>query len=174
VRHYLPFMLVALTFFWPTVPVAVGAAEPKPDLSELEGKKLLLFLKTHDQRYGLEKVELRTLGKRAFLVGKRLYLGDGKEGEAGYPVWIPVDDVLSFHVFNTIDELKKSRGGKNAALQYQELAPKAEPPIPLAQPVSHGSGNHDGWRWDWALIVVLVGIVMFVGGRFVGLRRNRG
>ena len=105
-RQHLLIGLVAISPFLLATSSAATAGESKADLSDLEGKSVILFLKTGNHIYGLEKVQLRSLGNQAFLVGKRLYLGPSKEGEAGYPVWISVSDVQSFNIFTTIEELK--------------------------------------------------------------------
>lgn len=152
-RYHSLIVLLALSFLWPSAGSA-RAGDPKTDIAEFEGKYVLLVLK-NKAMYGLEKVQLRTLGTQTFLRGNQLY-NDTKEAESKYPVMFPVNDVRSIHGFASIEELKKNK-----------LILFPDPPTPTNRveidklDVQSGSG-------DRYALAAAAGMVMFLGGMVAG------
>jgi hypothetical protein len=60
----------------------------------------------------LEKVELKTLGGRAFLVGIGTDTPDN--WQKGKKVWVALDDVSEVTVFGTLEELRKAGNPQDA------------------------------------------------------------
>ena len=165
--------LMVGSLVWVASGSGAPAGEPKADLPDLEGKYVLL-LTGNKQFYALEKVRLRNIGDRAFLVGNRLYLGSSKDGEGGYGVWVAVSNVLSFHVFASLEDLKKTKGARNAAQQFEgSVAPDWV--VPNGPPRREAEAEKQlPPRGDWVAIAIVIGLGMFLGGLLVGWWWNRG
>jgi hypothetical protein len=95
----------------------LAADEPKPEEpkpaapaeADFTGKVVAISADSPD-KFGvvLEKVQVRKVGERSFLVGKGV--DDGREGNyyKGRTVWVAVDRVVFMVQFASVDELKKS------------------------------------------------------------------
>jgi hypothetical protein len=89
--------------------LSTGKAAPSAkEATDFEGKILYYRGKTEDSGTFLEKVHVKQLGGRAFLVGK--YIKSYAEDEDGpeVMVWTPIDDLRGFAVFNNIDDARKA------------------------------------------------------------------
>jgi hypothetical protein len=90
----------------------VAADEPAPAApaeADFTGKVVALSTDAPDKfAVVLEKVEVRKVGGRSFLVGKGV--DDGREGNyyKGRTVWVAVDRVVYMVQFANVEELKKS------------------------------------------------------------------
>jgi hypothetical protein len=88
------------------------AETPRPSApaeADFTGKVLALSTDYADKAGAvLEKVKVRTVGGRSFLVGKGV--DDGREGNpyTGRTVWIAVDHVVQILEFGSVEELKKA------------------------------------------------------------------
>lgn len=94
--------------------MAMMAAAPAvaQNASPFAGKIVVVYLKS-DPKAGavLERVEVVSLGDRAFLVGSGVDLGD--PAWAGLVQWIPVDDIGRIREFKDINELRaRTRPGQ--------------------------------------------------------------
>jgi hypothetical protein len=113
------------TVVWVGVLTAVAAAglvlradeqkpAPQPKAGgEFNGKVVVVMAKGGIKSATLEGVVLRTLGARAFLVGKSV--GDEvinrRDVYTGAEVWVPVDEVESLAVFDNLGQLRRSAAG---------------------------------------------------------------
>jgi hypothetical protein len=87
--------------------IAVLAPAAGQDAKTFEGKFVSIQKKSNPTNsVDLEKVELKTLGGRTFLVGTGADTPDN--WQKGRPVWVALDDVSEVTVFDTLEELKKA------------------------------------------------------------------
>jgi hypothetical protein len=86
---------------------AVVAQERREESPSFDGQFLSISKKSNPaSSVELEKVQLRTLGGRSFLVGVGTDTPDN--WQKGKTVWVAVDDVAEITVFATLDELRKA------------------------------------------------------------------
>jgi hypothetical protein len=94
----------------------LAAEEPKPAVpaeADFTGKVVGISTDAADKfAVVLEKVTVRKVGERSFLVGKGV--DDGREGNyyKGRTLWVAVDRVVFLMEFASLDELKKSYEGR--------------------------------------------------------------
>jgi hypothetical protein len=119
-------LVLALTaFFCLTSPSwtvrSAPAPRPPADDAALRGKVIVVVCDT-ENNVVLEKVKVRQLGARAFLVGKVLEAEQGRESLKGKTVWQNLDHVLQIIECENVDEAKKT---------LQAVSEGTAPPVPL-------------------------------------------
>ncbi len=84
---------------------------PKPPVpgSDFKGKVLVVFSKSQPPGAILEKVAVRELAQRFFLVGKA---PDDKSRWAGSTIWLAMDEVSMIAVFDSLDDARKATENK--------------------------------------------------------------
>jgi hypothetical protein len=119
-------------------PEVARPAEPEPDFT---GKVLAVSVKSPHGNTGgvLEKVKVRRLGGRTFLVGQVPARGVGNDRLAGVTLWIAADEVTQIYEFKDLKE----------ALRVYEPFP---PPM-SARPVQRKDGVWEVEARDFALPV---------------------
>ncbi|HJT75903.1 MAG TPA: hypothetical protein VJ739_01770 [Gemmataceae bacterium] len=106
---------MSLLFLMAALLVAVSlcrADEPKTTAPAAEdfGKKILVVqVKTHNETKAmvLEKVRVKRLGDRSFLVGKGVDDGQPDTWYKGRTVWVGMSDVVTMFEFDSLDDLHK-------------------------------------------------------------------
>ena len=105
---------------------------PPPAPEAFQGKYLLVYKKS-DPSYSitLAKVEVQKLGDVAFLVGTGADDGNPDNWQAGLTIWVALDDVSEFTVFESLDDLKDTLGGLDlkVASHAGHRSPDARPRI---------------------------------------------
>ena len=87
------------------------AQERREESPSFEGQFLSIAKKSSPgSSVELEKVQLRALGGRAFLVG--VGTDTPENWQKGKTVWVAVDDVAEITVFATLEELRKAIAGQ--------------------------------------------------------------
>ena len=95
--------VIALVCFFMTGPS--GIAQPAD--TSFEGQFVSVIKKSNPHiSTDLEKVQLRKVAGKTFLVGKGADVPDN--WQKGKMVWVAMDDVSEFTVFATIEELRKA------------------------------------------------------------------
>lgn len=92
------------------------ADEPKPPppkpVGDFTGKVVVVQSKGGVKNATLENAGVRALGGRAFFVGKAINdeTLNQRSFFTGAEVWVPVDDIESLAVFETLGQLKRAAG----------------------------------------------------------------
>ena len=81
-----------------------------PDMAREDvfpGKIVVVSLKSTD-KYGatMEKVQVKSLGGKSFLVGTSVDDGQPGNWAKGRTIWIPLDDVAQIVEFSSLEQLK--------------------------------------------------------------------
>jgi hypothetical protein len=98
-------LAVALVCFFVAGPS--GVAQERRDDGSFEGQFVSVIKKSNPHiSTDLEKVQLRKVDGKTFLVGKGADVPDN--WQKGKMVWVAMDDVSEFTVFATIEELRKA------------------------------------------------------------------
>lgn len=102
--------IVALAF----VVIARGKAAP-PDRGNLatafHSKYLVIYSRTKPEHGAtLEKVELRKLGDRSYLVGKGINDNDPQNWYRGMTLWYPMEDIGTMIEMNDVSRMKQAAG----------------------------------------------------------------
>jgi len=91
-----------------TVARSGGADEPenKPTSSPFAGKMVMISVKDQSAGGCLEKVEVRRLGGREFLVGNVVPVDPSYSAISGKKQWIALDAILTIYEFKDLAEMK--------------------------------------------------------------------
>jgi hypothetical protein len=95
--------------------LVLRADEPKPagkPNDDFAGKVVYVHAKAGVKEVALEKAGVRLLGGRPFLVGKAVTddIFPVRPFVAGAEMWVPVDEIESLAVFETLGQLKRAAG----------------------------------------------------------------
>lgn len=100
----LRFLLTLGTVF---VVLAIASSPASAQEQPFDGKFISIVKKSNPvSSVDLEKVEVKTLGGKSFLVGIGADTPDN--WQKGRVVWVALDDVSDLTVFPTLDELRKA------------------------------------------------------------------
>jgi hypothetical protein len=94
-------------------PKAEPPAKAEPPRGEFAGKVVFVQARGGVRAATLEGAALRQLGGRAFLVGKAVSdeVLTRREYFTGAQLWVPVEDIESLAVFDSLGQLRRSAGG---------------------------------------------------------------
>ena len=90
--------------------------------SPFAGRVVAVWLRDPAQGGVMEKVDLRQLGARAFLVGQMADDGKSPDPRAGAMFWFPVDDVLMLTVYPDVQAARAAYAAREK--QPAETGPK--------------------------------------------------
>jgi hypothetical protein len=93
----------------------LGGDEPKGPAKangEFAGKIVVVQTKAGVKNATIENAGIRPLGNRSFLVGKSIAddVINQRSYFTGSEVWVPVDDIESLVVFETLNQLRRNAG----------------------------------------------------------------
>jgi len=88
---------------------ASGAKDPAPAAPDFTGKVVIVSYSRGDQASSavLEKVQLKRLGERAFLVGVGVDEWSPDRWARGATIWVPVDSVTTLMEVADVEQAKK-------------------------------------------------------------------
>lgn len=99
--------LVVLVAVTSAAPKGESGQAPKHEEADFTGKVVAIKLKKSDDGTYLDKVQVKHLGDRAFLVGQFVAFSDDlKVPEMTY--WFPVDDIAILTVYKNAKEARKA------------------------------------------------------------------
>jgi hypothetical protein len=91
---------------------SIGGDEPKPALAPDEpfaGKVLMVYGREPAKGALLEKVKVKQLGNKSFLVGKTVdRTGNGESRWAGLTMWTAIDEVTDIYEFTSVDAAREA------------------------------------------------------------------
>ena len=100
---------IAFVTIWPDCWAVAQQAAPARE-EAFVGKVLVVTLKSSDE-FGatLEKVQIRNLGGKPYLVGTGVDDGQPDNWVAGQTMWFPLEDVAQMVEFSDVEQLKKAQ-----------------------------------------------------------------
>jgi hypothetical protein len=109
VRIALAVVILLVAIGLATTGPTLGADPDKAREDVFAGKIVVLSLKSTD-KYGatLEKVQVKNLGGKAFLVGTGVDTGQPGNWVVGRTVWIPLEDIVQIVEFTNLEQLKNA------------------------------------------------------------------
>jgi hypothetical protein len=89
------------------LPASVKVSGPQLEEGEFRGKVVVVYVTAPAKGAVMEKVCLKQLGGRRFLVGSYVRPND-RDDTPDMTLWYPVDALLEISVFNSVAEVRKA------------------------------------------------------------------